>query len=74
MRLIDADACIDDIRNNNQQAWEALAYAPTIDAVKVIRCKDCIYADFKSPYPVCNFLEMNINEDSYCSWGERKEE
>lgn len=29
-RLIDADACIDYIRNNNQQAWEALAYAPTI--------------------------------------------
>lgn len=29
-RLIDADACIDDIRNNNQQAWEALAYAPIV--------------------------------------------
>lgn len=29
-RLIDADACIDYIRNNNQHAWEALAYAPTI--------------------------------------------
>jgi hypothetical protein len=29
-RLIDADACIDYIRNNNQQAWEALAYAPTV--------------------------------------------
>ena len=44
------------------------------DMVSVVRCKDCIYADFKSPYPVCNFLEMNINEDSYCSWGEREEE
>ena len=41
MRLIDADACIDYIRNNNQHAWEALAYAPTIDAVEVVRCKDC---------------------------------
>ena len=29
-RLIDADACIDYIRNNNQHAWEALAYEPTI--------------------------------------------
>lgn len=29
-RLIDADECIDDIRNNNQQAWEALAYAPIV--------------------------------------------
>lgn len=29
-RLIDADGCIDYIRNNNQQAWETLAYAPTV--------------------------------------------
>ena len=29
-RLIDADACIDYIRNNNQHAWETLAYAPTV--------------------------------------------
>ena len=29
-RLIDVDACIDYIRNNNQQAWEALAYAPIV--------------------------------------------
>lgn len=29
-RLIDADACIDYIRNSNQRAWEALAFAPTV--------------------------------------------
>lgn len=29
-RLIDADACIDYIRNNDQHAWESLAYAPTV--------------------------------------------
>ena len=29
-RLIDADACVDYIRENDQHAWEALAYAPTI--------------------------------------------
>lgn len=29
-RLIDADVCIDYIRNNNQHAWETLAYAPTV--------------------------------------------
>lgn len=29
-RLIDADACIDYIRNSNQRAWEALAYEPTV--------------------------------------------
>ena len=29
-RLIDADACIDYIRNNNQHAWETLAHAPIV--------------------------------------------
>ena len=38
----------------------------------IVRCKDCEYADFNSPYPVCNLLEMNINEDGYCSWGKMK--
>lgn len=42
------------------------------DLVEVVRCKDCEYADFNSPYPVCNLLEMNINEDGYCSWARMK--
>ena len=40
----------------------------------VVRCKDCEYADFKCPYPVCNFIEMNITDNDFCSWGERREE
>ena len=39
----------------------------------VVRCKDCEYADFESPYPVCNLIEMNITDNDYCSWGERSE-
>lgn len=70
MRLIDADACIDYIRNNNQQAWEALAYAPTIDAVEVVRCKDCRHRDlFSCPLADNDFQK----DDDYCSWGERRE-
>lgn len=40
----------------------------------VVRCKDCKYADFESPYPVCSLIEMNITDDDFCSWGEREEE
>lgn len=43
-------------------------------ADKLVLCKDCEYADFESPYPVCNLIEMNITDDDYCSWGEREEE
>ena len=42
--------------------------------VSIVRCKDCEYADFKSPYPVCNLIEMNITDNDFCSWGERREE
>ena len=47
--------------------------APTIDAVEVVRCKDCEYADFESPYPVCNLIEMNITDNDFCSWGDKGE-
>ena len=38
----------------------------------IVRCKDCQYADFKCPYPTCNLLEMNITEQSFCSWTKMK--
>ena len=87
MRLINADALIPmmkyatidneigvfPIRIGFDAIKRVIDDAPTIDAVEVIRCKDCIYADFKSPYPVCNLIEMNITDNDYCSWGERSE-
>ena len=87
MRLINADALIPmmkyatidneigvfPIRIGFDAIKRVIDDASTIDAVEVIRCKDCIYADFKSPYPVCNLIEMNITDNDYCSWGERSE-
>lgn len=72
MRLIDADACIDYIRNNNQHAWEALAYAPTIDAVAVVRCKDCKWYNCNACFRD-DGAENHRNSEDFCSYGERKE-
>ena len=41
--------------------------APTIDAVEVVRCKDC---KNRARYAVCDFL----GEDGFCSHGERRED
>lgn len=41
--------------------------------LSIVRCKDCKYADFKSPYPVCNLIEMNITDNDFCSWGDKGE-
>ena len=71
MRLIDADALIKEANADGAYGYvDALqiAIAPTVDAVPVVRCKDCKY--FKT--------RLCENEDSsdgwFCADGERKDE
>jgi hypothetical protein len=52
---------------------KALANTPTIDAVEVVRCKDCIkHYDSKFGYVVCLWFNKTVRADGYCSYGERK--
>ena len=44
-----------------------------IDAVPVIRCKDCKHRYIKNDVWTCPFGLMS-GPDGYCSYGERKEE
>ncbi len=59
------------------KAKEMVADAPTVDAVKVVRCKDCKYAEVADPEDsqdgyTCQFHRGSIwFSDSYCSWAER---
>jgi hypothetical protein len=50
--------------------------APTIDAVPVVRCKDCLWYDDKGDLPSC-INEFNgllcPHQDDFCSYGKRKE-
>lgn len=69
MRLIDAD-CVELVETIGRRAFKTrndiqdwLNNAPTVDAVQVVRCKDCKF------YDECeNFLF----DDDYCSSGERR--
>ena len=50
---------------------------PTVDAVEVIRCKDCRYYEIHKPKVLEN-CERNgyiipMKPDGFCSYGERKE-
>ena len=47
--------------------------APTIDAVEVVRCKDCKHYDGSYSYPICCRWEETIKPDDYCSYGEKME-
>jgi len=62
--------------------WEKIEKAPTIDAVEVVRCRDCIHCadDYVDtgfgamPTFTCDIFEgygVGIKPDHYCSYGER---
>lgn len=54
---------------------ETLNATPTVDAVQVVRCKDCKYADSignSSKNRICKLNRGLMWEDDFCSYGETK--
>lgn len=63
---------------------DALDRVPSADAVEVVRCKDCRYGhryfdiiyDTTDSWVECrnpDGLNRDVSEDSFCSYGERKD-
>ena len=56
---------------------EAIANMPTIDAVPVVRCKDCRHWDKKRSTPsgsrFCFCTMMHTHESHYCGYGRKKD-
>ena len=93
-RYIDADALMKVIREHDYPlrshfnstdngmftigVQQAVDDAPTIDAVEVVFCKDCIYqkdATVNSKgFIICPVSNMEITDDDYCSYGEKMDE
>ena len=86
MRLIDADALISSIDECSQESRFRLYYgyaksfiddAPTVDAVPVVRCRECRYRFKNNGHDKsgCPIIDANIwmDDDDFCSHGERKE-
>ena len=99
MRLIDADAIkngkfhsIEDWTPIEQASWQwgwndaidaIINGTPTVDAVEVVRCKECenwgtrartIDNDGNTMSCDCLALDRMTKADFYCAWGERKDE
>ena len=81
MRLIDADEAIinfgfewDDIGPSRGEVVEFLRKQPTIDAVPVVRCRECKHHHDCDTH-FCDALGMDCPDDSefFCSYGKRKE-
>ena len=56
---------------------EWIEQAPTVDAVPVVRCKDCKYRFKNNGHSKdgCPIIDANIwmDDDDFCSHGERKD-
>lgn len=55
---------------------EKLDAAPTVDAVEVVRCKDCEYSYDEISYLCCSHgvcIDCEVPPNFYCAEGKRKE-
>ena len=83
-RLIDANAFRDFWNKNyrhqyaNDNFLVAIANFPTVDAVEVVRCKDCKnWHRFVDTYGACRTghcftNDTRMSENDFCSYGERR--
>ena len=78
MRLIDADAIIPKgtrITQDNVDVATAIRFAPTVDAVPVVRCRECKMwrnsKQFRDNH-ICFRYDTVTYPDDFCSCGERK--
>lgn len=74
-RLIDAEELElqFDVSDEDIIAKEIIRNAPTVDAVPVVRCRECkfYFQDSTNPCVLSIGLTM-VDEDDFCSYGERK--
>lgn len=56
--------------------WDDIEAAPTVDAVQVVRCRDCKHCDpenYHCDHPMGTAAPLRRKPDDFCSYGERKE-
>lgn len=94
MRLADVDMIYDEVekqykgatgieRNCNRNFLNLICHAPTIDAVPVVRCRDCKWFnhytmecesdDVATDHEGGASFSLNFGPDDFCSYGQRKE-
>ena len=80
-RLIDANALLpngvfyvngNDPMTSLDELLRRIANAPTVDAVEVVRCKDCEHCYYSKMYNKMWCGDNVVNPDDFCSYGERR--
>ena len=86
MRLIDADRLSEVIYDNVSAIYEdavcakedcltEIYVAPTVDAVPVVRCRECNHCDpenYHCDHPMSTAAPLRRKPDDFCSYGEKR--
>ena len=59
-----------------EEVLEEINKIPAADVVEVVRCKDCKHryvGGYTTQYYVCDFMDAELKDEGYCSYGERKD-
>ena len=78
--LISREALLEAIRTDVAPFTLSMVFrhihsAPAVDAVEVVRCKDCRYGEDLGEECFCHYCGSDWNlPDHYCSYGERRED
>lgn len=83
--LICRDALLSDIENtiknsgcvnHEDEIMDCIKYAPIVDAVEIVRCRDCthfraqrIYNSEPMLYVCCRTNGYSCGENHFCAWG-----
>jgi len=73
MRLIDADALMQNIPNEEMIAKMAVAHAPSID---IVHCRECCSYNtdgYRDGCGFCFYHQSVVKADDFCSYGSRSE-
>ena len=75
-RLIDADILLQGYEDHDFIDTHVIWNAPTVDAVPVIRCKDCKHYEANKGYMwgTCGVNIHDVDETDWCRWAERRTE
>ena len=78
MRLIDGDALMYEANSDGAYGYvdaKQISEAPTIDAVPVVRCRECKHMIPQSHTRYCTVWNAvnGMGDDGFCNYGERKE-
>ena len=72
----DGETHLDNLAEGFTEADRIIWKIPTVDAVEVVRCRECNHCDpenYHCDHPMGTTAPLRRDPDDFCSYGERKE-